>query len=410
MTAIRNILYVSCLCSPSMLEYIFATASTKPGVSAQKFHRLLAEGLAAQPESCTVRTMSTIPVTHASHTRRFWWLKKERAGNLTYGYIPMINLPVIKNLMVFIGAFAKTVCWALRDGGAGKVVICDVLNLSVSAAAFCACRLTGIKTVAIVTDLPDLMITTADRSRLRRWVYNRLTSAFMLNYDGYVLLTEQMNNVVNVRSRPYLIMEGLVDSKMAVADNRLEDKAAEKTVMYAGGIYEKYGVKKLIEAFMLLKGDNLRLIICGPGEMAVDMGKYITQDPRVQYLGIIPNDEVVRRQIKANLLVNPRSSREELAMYSFPSKNMESMVSGTPLVTTPLPGMPEAYYPFVYIFDDESVDGFHRTLAGLLARPREELHDLGRKAREFVLAFKNNRVQAERVLSLLQSVQSNCSL
>ncbi len=104
------------------------------------------------------------------------------------------------------------------------------------------------------------------------------------------------------------------------------------------------------------------------------------------------------------LLVNPRSSAEELAKYSFPSKNMEYMASGTPILTTPLPGMPKEYYPFVYIFDDETVDGFEKTLRMLLSKPKDQLHEFGRRAKEFVLTHKNNRMQADRILSFFSNI------
>ena len=39
-----KILYISSVCSPKVLEYIFNTAIIKPGQAIQKFHRLLIEG------------------------------------------------------------------------------------------------------------------------------------------------------------------------------------------------------------------------------------------------------------------------------------------------------------------------------------------------------------------------------
>jgi glycosyltransferase involved in cell wall biosynthesis len=189
---------------------------------------------------------------------------------------------------------------------------------------------------------------------------------------------------------------------MAAVDNLPEHKAPERIMLYAGGIYEKYGIKKLIDAFMQLEGDDLRLHIYGSGEVAKDMPDYMKLDKRIVYYGIVPNKEVVEKELEATLLINPRSSVEEFTKYSFPSKNMESMVSGTPLLTTPLPGMPQEYYPFVYVFNDESVEGFCQTLKMLLSTPKEELHEFGRLAKEFVLTYKSNRVQAERVLCFFE--------
>lgn len=400
----KKILYVSCLCSPSTLDNLFSTASHKPALSIQKFHRLLVEGFAMHKDTCAVQTLSAIPVTPASHKRRLWRLPSDMACDIKYNYVPTINLPIMKNLLVFIIAFFKAILWSLRGGRKNKIVICDILNVSISAAALLACKLTRTKAVAIVTDLPNLMIGGLRQGGLKRKVHNRLTSALMFNYDGYILLTEQMNQVVNVHSKPYLIMEGLVDVNMAAADNLVTNKSPEKIVIYAGGIYEKYGVKKLIDAFMQLKGQDLRLHIYGPGEMEKDMPDYMEKDSRIMYFGVVANNEVVQKQLQAALLVNPRSSIEEFTKYSFPSKNMEYMVSGTPIATTPLPGMPMEYYPFVYLFEDETVEGFHKTLKNILAKPKEELHEFGHKAKQFVLTHKSNVVQAKRVLSLFEEV------
>jgi len=401
----KKILYVCRLCSAVVMADIFRTAVLKPGQSAQKFHQLLAEGLAMQPDVC-VETLSAIPVTPSGHKRRLWRLPSERVAQVTYQYVPIINQPLVKNLLVFVFAFIRTVLWGLGGDRKAKFVICDVLNVAVTAAALMACKITGVRTVAIVTDLPDLMVGSGIRGGLARRVKDALIWKLMRNYDGYILLTEQMNQLVNIRSLPYVIVEGLVDDKMVEMDNRLDAKATEKIVIYAGRILEQYGVKKLIDAFMRLNGEDLRLHIYGSGEMAKDMPAYAKADPRVVYFGTVENSIVVGRQLEATLLVNPRSSIEAYTKYSFPSKNMEYMVSGTPMVTTPLPGMPQEYYPFVYIFDDESVDGIERTLAVLLAKSREELHGFGQKAKEFVLACKNKQIQSARVLSLCDQLRT----
>ncbi len=47
---------------------------------------------------------------------------------------------------------------------------------------------------------------------------------------------------------------------------------------------------------------------------------------------------------------------------------MEYMVSGTPLVTTSLPGMPEEYKDYVYIFTEENVYGIYSTLKLILSK------------------------------------------
>ena len=187
---------------------------------------------------------------------------------------------------------------------------------------------------------------------------------------------------------------------MINSQNDLSQKYKEKVVIYAGGLYEKYGVKKLIEGFIKLKDKNTALHLYGEGPMVKDIEKYSNLDNRIRFGGMVPNEIVVEEQIMATLLVNPRPSNEEFTKYSFPSKNMEYMVSGTPVVTTPLPGMPKEYNKYVYVFQDESEHGICSTLNYILSQSSKTLHDFGGAAKQFVLDEKNNLKQAARIVDL----------
>jgi len=389
------------------MEYLFSTSLLKPAQEAQKFHRLLVEGFAMYEKSCRVITLSSIPVNSTIHKRRIWSIKPEIFGNIKYTYILIINLPIIRNIVSFVIVFIKTVLSNLLALKETQIVICDLLNCSIASAALLACKLTATKAVVIVTDLPYIMgVSLNSKFNFKTSVFNKVVSFFMVKFDGYVLLTEQMNIVVNPNAKPSLIMEGLVDINMKISNNSINNKAAQRILIYAGGIYEKYGVKKLIEAFRKLGDDDIRLHIYGSGEMENDMTNYMKLDDRLIYQGVVLNEIVVQRELEAILLINPRSSKEEYTKYSFPSKNMEYMASGTPLVTTPLPGMPEEYYKYVYLFNDESVEGMYHTLKQLLSKPKEELHQFGNQAKQFVLNNKSNWIQAKRLLSFFEEVNS----
>jgi len=87
--------------------------------------------------------------------------------------------------------------------------------------------------------------------------------------------------------------------------------------------------------------------------------------------------------------------------YSFPSKTMEYMASGTPVLTTVLPGMPKEYHPYVFLLEDETADGIADMLTKVLAHSDEELFQKGNEARTFVLEQKNNVIQARKILEML---------
>lgn len=401
MASRKSILYVSSLCSPKLENYIFLSSSRKPQQAVHKFHRLVVEGLAFHCDACKVETLSSIPVVSRNHRKIFWNVASETHKNVHYNYVPMINISWIKEIIVFVYSFFWVIRWNFLNRMDNKIVICDPCSLAISFGVFLATKLTSIRTVALVTDLPATAINTKIKKGLKLRIYKKLVYLMITSFDKYIFLTLQMNNVINLNNRPFMVMEGLVDIEMAQRNSPLEKSSQERILIYAGGIQKRYGIEKLLKAFTRVRGEDLRLHIYGQGDLEGEMSKYNNIDPRIIYMGVVPNEKVVEQELQAVLLVNPRPTEETFTEYSFPSKNMEYMVSGTPVVTTKLPGMPIEYYNFVYLFEDESIIGMARTLEAILRKSNVELISFGEKAKEFVLTEKSNVSQGKRILSFI---------
>ena len=252
-----------------------------------------------------------------------------------------------------------------------------------------------------MTDMPGLMVGTSNGKSLLSKFIAYINKSYLKSFDYYVFLTEQMNPVVNRKNRPYIVMEGLVDVDMQITPHAEWALGMKRNIIYAGGLYERYGVKMLIEAFMQTSFEDVSFSIYGMGEMEQQIKEYEKKDPRIHYYGAVPNSKVVEEELKATLLINPRPTHEEFTQYSFPSKNMEYMVSGTPVLTTKLPGMPVEYYPYVFLFDEETVEGYKRKLEEILSLPYKQMKEKGGFGKRFVVMKKNNIIQVERIIRLL---------
>lgn len=210
-----------------------------------------------------------------------------------------------------------------------------------------------------------------------------------------------MNEVINKKLKPYIVIEGFANIEMENVENLLEKKDSPKTIMYAGFLQEKYGLKMLVEGFMTLKDLDAKLVIYGTGPYSEELEECTKIDSRVEYRGFAANSVIVEAELKASVLINPRPTHEEYTKYSFPSKNMEYMASGTPILTTKLPGMPLEYYPYIYHFEDETTEGYARVIKEVLNKQPEELHKKGADAKAWVMSKKNNVVQSARILNML---------
>lgn len=397
-----KILYVSTLCSDKMFKKIYENSEVKPQQQAQKFHSLLSKGLSSSVKD--IHVMSRPPINETTDEK----LKSnftEANENITYQYLKTSRNAFLRHITIFVAGFFNTLSWSFKNRKEERVVVCDILNLSISLSAFMGSKISGTRNIAVVTDIPSYMQNYSNKRKsiLKKMIssiYTGLSQYFAKRYDYYVILTQQMNDLINPKKKPFVVIEGMVDINMSSVSNSLKDKYADKVIIYAGALKEKAGIRNLIEAFIRLNIDDVKLWLYGSGEMEDDIRTYESIDNRIKYFGVVPNHTVVKEQLKATLLVNPRPSNEEFTKYSFPSKNMEYMVSGTPIITTPLKGMPDEYNDHVYLFDNETIEGMSNTLNRILNKDKVELHNKGLNTKEFVLKKKNNVVQAEKIIHM----------
>lgn len=385
-----NIVYVSSVMDNEDFRKLFENCEKIPGQQAQKFHRLMIEGLASN--GINVKAITGRPITIENCKKRFLHSSNSKKKMLSYHYCSMINIAGIKVIWQFFTSFFNV--WK-ELGEKDSSVVIDVLNASVAYGAATAARIRKKKCIGIVTDLPHLMVTGTKKMHVD------LVNRVIKKCTEYILLTEAMNEVVNLQNKPFVIIEGLCDSNMSLAEKKKEE-CSSRICMYAGLLDARYGVKNLVEGFILANLTDVQLHIYGDGPYVPELEAIVKKNNNVLYMGTVMNEEVVEAELKATLLINPRPTKENFTKYSFPSKNMEYMVSGTPLVTTKLPGMPKEYYPYVYLFEGETSKDIAKTLRKIMEKSCDELWNKGESAKKFVLEEKNNIAQALKVINMCE--------
>lgn len=396
-----EILYVSNTTSTKYFSCLYDDSFVKPGQQVQKFNEMLLRGF---KEHARVRALTVPPATNKTIKKNYFKNLVEYENDILYDYVGFINFPVVKQMFVKWNAKRKIRNWIKDTKGNDRVIMCYALSPTLSSIALSMAKKYGVKCMAIVTDIPELMNVSRESTSVKSFLYNiysSSTSKMLTQYDSYVLLTEAMSDVVNTEDKPYIVIEGMVDSDMGESVNNINDKYDPRVVIYAGALFEKYGVLNLVEGFIKADIEGCELWLYGNGEME-DYLNSLDND-KVRYFGVVPNSEVVEHEIKAILLVNPRPSTEEFTKYSFPSKNMEYMMSGTSILTCKLPGMPDEYLDYVYITEDESVDGFCNALKKIISKSSNELNEMGQKAKEFVSKNKSNINQAKKIVEFVES-------
>lgn len=324
-----KILYASNICSNKEFEKIYKICqNNKPLQSIQKFNRLVCEGLVEQ-ENVELEVITSAPVNRKMCKKIMWWQKKEKENNIKYNYCFMINLPIIKFISLFFSSTITSLKWCIKNRNEkGKYVIYDSYCPIIANMAAIIGNLFKVKIIALYTDLPQYMDANKKRRKglkdVLKVIYQSFNNLSNNIAKGYILLTEQMNEVVNLKSKPYVVIEGLIDKNIIIDD---EEKYKEFTIMYAGGLYEKFGVYNLIEAVEQIDNKDIKLKLYGNGELEELLNTKYRNNCKINYGGVLRNQDIVKEEKRATILVNPRFTNEEYTKYSFPSKNMEYMAS-----------------------------------------------------------------------------------
>lgn len=245
----------------------------------------------------------------------------------------------------------------------------------------------------IVTDLPESIYVRGNA--LRKKYYIQRSYQIINRAQSSILLSGLMKEKLS-ESQPFLVLEGIVDSHREIT-------AVQKKpyILYAGAISKECGIDRLAAAFSQIHTDY-ELHLYGNGNYADELKKFSSDYSNIMYGGMIDNRTVLRYEQEASLLVNPRPVNSTFSRYSFPSKNLEYMSSGTPLLTTKLQSMPTEYVPYVYLFPDDTVEGIQAGLEQALNNLPVHGAELGRKAHTFVMHEKAENVQAKKVLELIE--------
>lgn len=383
-----RIIYVSKTCSNETFHKLYQASIVKPQQQDQKFHQMMIEGFAEN--QVDVHVISSRPINRDNLKKAFFLPYKEVYQHLSYHYLFFINIKLLRQISLMLSIFFKLL-WMLPKKRKQTVIFCDILNVSLSLVTKWMARLFRVNHVAVVTDLPDEL----DQQSKH---YKRITTRVAKQYQSYVILTDSMNSIINPKMKPAIRIEGMIRPIQEIGPVK---KNEVFTFMYAGGLSKSSNIMTLIDAFIEANLDHTELMICGQGYYAPEIITIAKDHPNIRFMGSLINQEVILLERKAHALINPRSKKESQTRFSFPSKIMEYLSSGTPTLSTRLEGIPDEYFNYLIPLDDESKTGFMNALRRVRNESIHELEKRGLAGQTFVYTYKTNKQATKLILDWL---------
>lgn len=325
------------------------------------------------------------------------WIVKLPNKEILIMEIPFINFSIAKLITRFIFALVYSIKSFAFKKNKGGVIVYSV-HVPFMLLGFLISKFFRIEFIAIWTDPPA---TKSDYDSLfksnLRTIENVISKFLMRRVTKIIAITKYLPQDYSP-NKPFLVIEGIVD----VNEINLvkKEQHGKKRIVYAGSISKRYGIINLVKGLLLTKRNDIVLEIYGRGDYETELKNIARLDNRIIYKGYVSNTKIIQIIQTADLLINTRSSDELYVKYSFPSKMLEYMMSGTPLLTTMLPGIPDEYRDYIIILNNNSPEEIAKGVDYAFSLSEQELEIIGNRARHFATS-KDVTFQGEKIVRFI---------
>ena len=316
---------------------------------------------------------------------------------LNYSFNNIKGFKNISRLLISLKSLLK-----IQKRGEEYSIVCYSMHLPF----LISCYLTRLlrkktKYYVIIPDLPEYMSARSGLAKVFHNIINKASYYIVNKSDGVALITSQMAERFEPKLK-HVVIEGITSpfnhSMGCHSDWWPEFLVRKKYFLYTGTLDKRYGIRDLICSYLSADVRDILLVICGDGDDRAYVETMSLHNENIKYMGQLEHNKIKILQKNSALLINPRSNEGEFTKYSFPSKVIEYMNAGVPILMYRLDGIPESYQNFFYHI--ESKDDFVKKLKIISAMSDEELQLMGNKAKEFVMEHASPIKQVGKLISL----------
>jgi glycosyltransferase involved in cell wall biosynthesis len=355
-------------------------------ISGNRMQLGLIKALLSQPEGVKVDALTVFPIA-AFPTDSTLWVNEtviDVGDSMRALRVGFLNLPVVKQVMQALAA-ARAGMGMCRNGNY-DIILTYNMYPQIGLAAWWIGRRLGIPVVSLLADLPiDDDPNRSWLSKVLMQVFNGVTTRLIRTCGAVIVLNECAAERYAPQAKR-LVVDGAVDAGSESSCMRTKIvSGGTRRVVFTGALTQYNGVVELVRAMSMVRSEDLVLDIYGDGPLSELTREVASGLPNVNYYGRVESDAIAKIHRDAFLLINPRRIYDPISEVTFPSKILEYMLSGTPILTTKLNGFTDEYSGKLYFMLDGSPEGIARAIDDLAELAPDELRETGARARKFVI-------------------------
>ena len=365
-------------------------AKVKPNPSNQNFYYKLIKTLAINN---TVSVVSHRPLVKGMFKRGYLEDDTKIDGNIKFYYTENRSDKLFK-LFKEKQSIENAARQAIEDFLSHDfIIVTDTLRLNLLKAAKKIAKLYNVKIVGMLTDNPYNL--SNGPVYVKKYLVQQAS-----DLDGYLSLTNGLVQIYNENARSY-VFEGLVSE-----ENEGTKDPIFNYFYFGGSLYERYGVKTLVDAF---HNSNIKakLVLAGSGPLDSYIEQLANDDYRILYLNQLSKEKNIAYMRNSIANINPRPLDLKMDNESVPSKLLEYLSIGTPVISTKFPRLYSTFKDDVHWIDGNTVDAMKIALESYDISKQEEHLKKAATARRKVFEFYGLNVQAESIDHFLADINSS---
>jgi|ERR1039457_583899 glycosyltransferase involved in cell wall biosynthesis len=205
---------------------------------------------------------------------------------------------------------------------------------------------------------------------------------------------------VDCSLKPTLHLDGAIDC-LRFSPDIIPTKEDKRAVLYSGVVNQYGGVDLLLKAFELIKDSSIELWLCGKGENN-EIHRSVQKDARIKWYGLVTDEHLKELSVRASVFINPRPVNLPASANNFPSKILEYLSYGKPVISTWTEGLSPEYKKILTVLDNDSPECLAQTIEKVLAWDTATRLETAKETYEFMNAKKLWSIQAKRLISWLE--------
>lgn len=312
--------------------------------------------------------------------------------------VPYINIPVIKQLLIMHNLKHSLKKVLKKEEFKDSVLLVYNTMTFFAYPVLSVSKKKKLPSMGIIADLPDMAST-----NLIRKLENKKEQNIIKDFSGLIPLTEHIAHDF-APGVPYCVVEAGCRPEDYDEEARTLNKSEKKQIVFSGTLNEFSGIELIIEAMSYIKNKDISLYIYGDGPQKPFVINAAEKADNIYYCGRVTNDKMLKIQQNCDLLVCPRRSDNFVTKYTFPSKVLEYICAGVPVLSNRLKGIPEEYEEYINYAESESAPDWAEAIQKILNGEKAgQYREKALSAREKVLQNKSWKNQTAKVLRHFKS-------